>query len=169
MKRRNLLLILIAVLVLTGWFWFNRNQEFPAPIDTPQTQKEPSVEIGFVSDTDPESSLDLSGSVWTWHALLVNNTNLEIASPEAFKLTFTSDQTFSSATDCNTLNGFYRSTHGSAIKFSNIASTKMYCESSQEDIYKSVLSAVESYSLTANELSLYAPGANSIITFRREL
>ena len=65
-----------------------------------------------------------------------------------FALTFKSDKTFSATTDCNGVGGEY-SLSGNKITFSNMISTMMYCDGSQEQDFVTMLNQVQSYMFTS--------------------
>jgi heat shock protein HslJ len=69
------------------------------------------------------------------------------AKPEAFSLTFADDGSFSATTDCNGVGGQYV-TDGPALTFSDMMSTLMYCEGSQETDFVGYLSNTSGYHFT---------------------
>src|SRR5690606_5733811 len=94
--------------------------------------------------------MKLTDKTWTWVKTTYANGTVETPqSPERFKLTFSSPNTFSSSTDCNGVGGEY-TTNGNSIKLDKMMSTLMYCEGSQEGVYGQALTKVESYSFSAN-------------------
>ncbi len=81
---------------------------------------------------------------WTWVSTTYSQGKVIRAKSEKFKLTFDKDGHLSSTTDCNTLGGQY-STDERQISVSQIVSTQMYCENSQEKDYIKALSQVGSF------------------------
>lgn len=67
---------------------------------------------------------------------------------DAFIVMFKNDGTFTATTDCNTVGGKYVSTKDT-ISLSDIFSTKMYCEGSQENEYASLLEKTTHYMFTS--------------------
>lgn len=81
---------------------------------------------------------------WIWVSTTYSDGKVIKAKTAKFKLTLSKDGRFSSTTDCNTLGGQY-STEDQKITVSQIVSTQMYCENSQEKDYIKALSQVGSY------------------------
>lgn len=65
-----------------------------------------------------------------------------------FTLTFKKDGSFGATTDCNGIGGNYV-VNGNKIVLSKMMSTLMYCEGSQEDLYRKMLEAVTSFEFTS--------------------
>ena len=86
----------------------------------------------------------LTMKAWTWVSTTYSDGKVIKANSAKFKLTLSQDGKFSSTTDCNTLGGQY-STQDQKISVSQIFSTQMFCENSQEKDYIKALSAVDSY------------------------
>ncbi len=78
---------------------------------------------------------------------------------EAFQLTFQDDGQVAATTDCNTMMGSYEVSAANGIAFGEMASTLMYCEGSQEMVYRSMLAEAETYAV--NE-------AGSVLTIELE-
>ncbi len=103
----------------------------------------------FEGEADP-SRMSLGMKSWRW--ISVNYNGGKVVKPrqsQAFNIGFKNDGTFSATTDCNQLAGKYVADKGKgAIKFSDMISTKMFCEGSQEGEFQKVLeqSAVYSFS-----------------------
>ncbi len=94
------------------------------------------------------STLSLTMKPWRW--VSTSYSKSKITRPhndDTFLLTFNSDGSFYSSTDCNTLNGFY-STDRNSIFMKNIISTFMACVDSKEDEYKAMLYDVIEYNFT---------------------
>lgn len=97
---------------------------------------------------DQPTSVGLvSGGPWVWQNTLYSTIDpITANNPDRFVITFKDDATFSSTTDCNSLAGSYQAS-GSQLTLTNIASTQMFCEGSQESQYVQMLSDVEAYSI----------------------
>lgn len=92
----------------------------------------------------------LEGKTWVWNATTMNND--EVTSPKelnAFTITFNEDGKFNGTTDCNNYFGEY-TLDGNKLTFGGMASTKMYCQDSQENDYTSALSEVDQFMFDAN-------------------
>jgi heat shock protein HslJ len=85
---------------------------------------------------------------WTWvKTSYSNDTELTPHNPEAFTLTFTEEGSFSATTDCNEIGGQYTIVD-TMISFESMMSTEMFCENSQEQIFSSMLSEIESFTFS---------------------
>jgi heat shock protein HslJ len=112
-----------------------------------------SYEIGelvqnFEGEADP-SKMTLGMKVWTW--VRTEYSDGKKVSPkkvDAFTLTFNKDGTLSVKTDCNNMGGSY-TVKGGALSFSNMVSTLMFCDGSQEGEFSAMLSAVTNYRFTS--------------------
>lgn len=96
------------------------------------------VEVNFEGEAAP-NVMTLEMKTWTWIKTQYNNdTEVTPLEADVFTLTFNTDGKFSATTDCNSINGSYE-VDGSKISFGNIASTRMYCEGSQESVFIKLL------------------------------
>ena len=115
-------------------------------LDT-KTMKLGQVVVNFEGEANP-STMTLGMKKWNWvHTLYGNGTTVTPKMPR-FALTFKSDKTFSATTDCNGVGGEY-SLSGNKITFSNMISTMMYCDGSQEQDFVTLLNQVQSYMFTS--------------------
>jgi len=113
-----------------------------------QTMQFGTVEQNFEGEADP-SRMSLGMKSWMWVSALYNDEReIKPTQADAFTLTFKNDGTFSATTDCNSMMGSY-STGENTISFSNIASTKKYCEGSQEKDFLSLLETTSGYHFTS--------------------
>jgi Heat shock protein len=106
------------------------------------------VAQNFEGEADP-SVMTLTMKAWDWIAAQYND-GTEIVPKKAgvFTLTFLDDGTFGAKTDCNSMSGGYTATK-SALSFGPIASTKMYCEGSQEADFSTLLMQAQEYHFTS--------------------
>ncbi len=114
----------------------------------PQTMQFGQVEQNFEGEADPKR-MSLGIKKWVW-IYSIQNDDIEVR-PKAvgkFTLTFGTDGKFSATTDCNSMGGSYVA-GTSTITFSNIFSTKMFCEGSEESKFASFLEDTESYKFTS--------------------
>jgi len=130
-----------------------------------------TLEIGeWVKDFEGEadtSKMNLGMKTWDWIQTTVGEDVLVVPQkPNVFNIKFNTDKTFSAKTDCNGVGGSYI-TNGSKLVFSQMMSTLMYCENSQEQDYSKMLSEVSGYSFTSRgELILDLGVTGGIMTFR---
>lgn len=114
----------------------------------PDTLQFGEVVQNFEGEADP-SVMRLDMKTWTWVNTLYNDgTKITPKDATKFALTFKSDGTFSAKTDCNGVGGKY-AVNGTSIGFSEMMSTLMYCEGSQEAAFTKTLTQVKSYHFTS--------------------
>lgn len=102
----------------------------------------------FEGEADP-SKMSLDMKSWRWISVTYSDgTKIEPKQALAFTLDFNDDGTFSATTDCNRIAGKVVAGDG-AIKFSNMISTKMACEGSQEGDFQKVLERAAGYFFTS--------------------
>jgi len=113
----------------------------------PNTMQFGEVVQQFEGEADP-SRMTLDMNVWTWIKTVYNNdTELVPRNPEAFTISFANGE-FSATTDCNAMIGQYK-VEGDTITFGDIASTKKFCEESQEQEFASMLRDTGSFFFTS--------------------
>lgn len=98
-------------------------------------------------EADP-SRMKLDMNPWTWISSTEGGQEIKPMKARAFTLTFADKDSFSATTDCNQMGGTYVADKGS-ISFSDVLSTEMYCEGSQEMVFSSLLSKVRTYEFTS--------------------
>jgi heat shock protein HslJ len=137
---------------------------YPVPA-TPSDSNDPADPA---DSADVEESIDsyqspLQGSSWIWDGIIDKDgkTTFTPRRPEAYMLQFT-DTRISSRTDCNTIGGIYR-VEGQTIVISEMMSTLMYCEDSDETIYSSSLSTVSTYKEVDDNLYLIMEDGTSLL------
>ncbi len=105
------------------------------------------VVTDFEGEADP-SRMSLTQKSWNWVSTLYNDdTKIYPRSPK-FTLTFKAPNTFSATTDCNAVGGQYV-VKDKTIAFTNIFSTKMFCEGSQENDFIKALGQVQGFHFTS--------------------
>ncbi len=107
-------------------------------------------EITFLDrkiDMDKDEAMEtLTQNSWTWIETVYADDETFIPNyPEEFVLTFNEDGSMGSLTDCNTMGGNFEIDKKGSIEFSQIFSTMMYCEGSQENEYQGMLSSSEGF------------------------
>lgn len=96
------------------------------------------VEVNFEGETAP-NVMTLDMKTWTWIKTQYNNdTEVTPLKADEFTLTFNTNGKVSATTDCNSMNGSYE-VDGSKISFGPLASTRMFCEGSQEKVFRKLL------------------------------
>ncbi len=114
----------------------------------PETMQFGEVARDFEGEADP-SVMTLSMTTWRWvEVLMSDGKKIQPKKFGTFTLTFSPDGTFSATTDCNSMSGSYTATKD-ALSFGPIASTKMYCEGSQEADFAKFLEQAAKYHLTS--------------------
>ena len=120
----------------------------------------------FEGEADP-ARMTLTMTEWRWQRALYND-GREIVpnTPNTFSVTFSTNGTFTAKTDCNSVGGKYTANDGS-IAFTDIYSTEMYCEGSQETEFIELLSNTNGYIFTSRgELILDLKFDSGTVTFR---
>lgn len=99
-------------------------------------------------DVITPSRLALTDQPWTWERALYND-GREIVprTPQTFSITFAADGSFGVTTDCNMAGGSYL-TEGNSLIMSEIFSTLMYCEGTQETEFIQLLENTSSFFFT---------------------
>lgn len=113
----------------------------------PGTMQFGEVAQNFEGEADP-SVMKLDMHAWKWVNTSATGSAMVTPKSDKFSITFAADNKFTATTDCNSAGGSYI-VKGSAISFSNIFSTKMFCEGSQESEFTAMLEDAQSYSFTS--------------------
>lgn len=115
----------------------------------PTTMQFGQVEPNFEGEADP-SVMRLDMKTWEWVTTTLNDdTTFVPGAGKRFTLTFNAGGRFSATTDCNGIGGEYVADN-EHITFSNMVSTLMYCEGSQEGEFAKQLGQVETYHFTSD-------------------
>lgn len=154
LKKYSLATLLIIILFTAFYFILT---SFPSDEDP----------FSFKSDEYLTEEPDLINTSWSWQKTLIDQDNyLEPKEAGQFVLTFQSDNSFGSTTDCNNMGGEYNIDDYS-LSFNNIFQTLMYCEGSLESVYLEHLSHAESYFIENQELTIIT-SLDSIMYFSAE-
>jgi len=87
----------------------------------------------------------LQSKTWTWERTIYSDGTAHTPNESgAFTLTFTDEGQVQVTTDCNNMRGGYIVTDH-RIEFGRLASTRMYCEGSQENLFAGMLENVTSH------------------------
>lgn len=101
----------------------------------------------FEGEANPEV-MKIDMKKWTWQTATIDGKEVKPKDSSKFTIEFKKDGTFGASTDCNGIGGNY-STKDKKIYFTEMMGTLMYCEGSQEDVFKGILENAESYSFTS--------------------
>ena len=132
----------------------------------PQAMQFGEVVQNFEGEADP-SRMTLGMKSWVWISALYND-GREITPTRAgsFTLTFEEGGRFSATTDCNGVAGAYTAEEDS-ISFTEMVSTRMYCEGSQEAEFTQLLTDAGGYHFTSRgELVLDLKFDSGSVVFR---
>ncbi len=126
----------------------------------------PIVVDDFEGEADP-SKMTLGMKTWRWIRSEYNDGRVVTPNmADKFNLTFNTDGTFGASTDCNGIGGNYTAKDGE-ISFSQMISTLMYCEGSQESEFRDSLANSTSYHFTSKgELILDLKFDSGSVIFR---
>ncbi|MEK7649838.1 MAG: META domain-containing protein [Patescibacteria group bacterium] len=121
----------------------------------------------FEGEADPDV-MKLDMKVWLWIEALYNDERMiKPKQKEAFTLEFLEFGRFAATTDCNQLGGNYTVGADGAIIFSDMVSTKKYCEGSQEGEFAELLKNTSHYKFTSRgELILDLKFDSGTVIFR---
>lgn len=124
------------------------------------------VAQNFPGEADPKRMM-LDMQEWTWFKTnYEDGTEFWPKKVSSFKITLSKEGSFSAKTDCNSVSGKYL-VNGQNISFSQMVSTLMYCEDSQESDFISMLSDVYLYRFTSKgELILDLKSKNGSMIFK---
>jgi heat shock protein HslJ len=101
----------------------------------------------FEGEANPEV-MKLDMKKWIWQSATIDGKEVNPKDSSKFTIEFKKDGTFGASTDCNGIGGNY-SIKDKQITFSDMMGTLMYCEGSQEDVFKGILENAESYYFTS--------------------
>jgi heat shock protein HslJ len=103
---------------------------------------------------------------WVWQQTVANGQTTDPSTPGAFILIFSADGKITVATDCNSGFGAFQVGPQQALSMPVIATTKKFCEGSNEGDFYAQLGIVDSYSLTADGvLELHLGGEGGTMDF----
>ena len=132
----------------------------------PETLQFGEVVSDFEGEADP-AGMTLDMKAWRWiRTATADGADTVPREEGVFTLTFSRDGTFAATTDCNNMRGAY-STTDTSITFGEIASTRMFCEGSQEPEFASFLTRARAYRFTSRgELLLILESNGGPVVFR---
>lgn len=132
----------------------------------PETMQFGEVVQNFEGEADPQK-MSLGMKKWEWVRALYNDGKvITPKNSQVFSITFGNDGKFSVTTDCNAVGGRYTA-NGNKLMFSEMVSTKKYCEGSQESDFIKLLENTASFHFTSRgELIFELKLDSGTITFR---
>ncbi len=108
----------------------------------------------------------LAGTSWEWLGVEYSDGESVIPDlPEVFILNFTNQTAMSALTDCNSVRGTYKLGEQQHISFSNLSSTRMFCEDSQEEDFQAALQEAERWRRVDDQLLLHLTDGAGTSTF----
>lgn len=115
----------------------------------------------------PQNSNDsLTSQKWTWvKTQMSNDTEVLPSTPGAFRLTFNTDLSLLAATDCNNGSGSYVVAEDNSMVISPFATTRKFCEGSNESQFYLDLENVSSYSINNGQLWLMLEADSGTMIF----
>lgn len=121
----------------------------------------------YMGNKDGGANLtQLQSKTWIWEEVRYRTSRSNgPLKQDAFSVSFGGEGKFSATTDCNTLSGTYTMS-GKEITFSNIASTKMFCASSQEEEFTRLLTSSSAYHFDSGKLVLELQFNGGEVLFR---
>lgn len=140
------------------------NQSVGAPEPTTPNDGSGTVKPPEGSAIDDNQSLESKKWVWV-KASSADGSNLIFKKPEAFTITFNKDKTFSATTDCNGIGGKYEKTV-KALSFSEMVSTEMFCEGSNEADFSQILLGTSAYTINKSGELIMIQKNGGLATFK---
>lgn len=117
-------------------------------LDT-NTMKIGEVAQNFEGEADT-SKMNITMKTWNWIKITQKNAaDIVPIKQNVFKITFKKDGTFGASTDCNGVGGEYKTAAGGKISLDRMISTLMYCEGSQEAVFRDALGRAATYEFTS--------------------
>lgn len=155
---RILGIVVCLGILLFMYSYIGIKNEAPKPL--------PIIGENLEGEADP-SRMTLGMTEWKWIRASYNDGSVSTPNKsDAFKLVFKDDGTFSLSTDCNGVGGNYEAKDGK-LAFTQMISTLMYCEGSQEVEVRQILENTTEYHFTGRgELILGLKFDSGTATFR---
>lgn len=156
----------VVVMIILGYL-------YTSLVKAPETEEIVTEAVKEVEVVEPAEVVhpipgknDLASTSWRW-LRTESATGTVISQPRSnkpFILRFADHDSMGSQTDCNTMTGSF--THDDiALTFGQLASTKMFCEDSQEMEYGAQLQAVHEHAILNNMLLLSLNDGGGIMFF----
>lgn len=159
MNKKNTLLLIIFVVIITGFiFLYNSSDRNLSQINNQGNKQDTSTELPLNTDQGQDQAKDVSmvnpallENSWQWTRTIYSDGAVIVPTQaNAFIAAFNDQGQFSSSTDCNNTFGQYTLAENNGLSFGPLASTLMFCENSQESEYAKMLANISSYMIAEN-------------------
>jgi heat shock protein HslJ len=148
-------IIIIIIIASIVFIKFRKDNDAIGNLPTPSVSPLGKLPAG----STPVGSTDLIiGHTWSWERTVMNDDSIIIPKNQnKFTIEFSRDGNVMGKTDCNSFSGTYQIGSDGIINFGPLASTKMYCEGSEETLFTGAISKVKNYSVdtVGNKLLMY--------------
>lgn len=112
---------------------------------TPKESSSSKLPAGSAPSGDTKS---VKGNTWVWQKTVMSDGTVVMPNkPGVFTITFGADGNLTGKTDCNGFFGGYTFGSDGFIKFGPLASTLMFCDGSQEQVFTGAVGKVDRYSV----------------------
>ena len=140
------IVITLGILTLSVLFYLLVQSEPDEPLT--------NVSVDQVEDVDEANTSRFTDTTWSWVETVYTDGDIVAPNqPDLFRLNFTAEPgRLAVQTDCNSMMGSYGLEGDDVIVFSEMATTLMYCEGSQEQVFASMLQQVERYRVVDQQL-----------------
>lgn len=130
----------------------------------PATGEIGELALDFEGEADP-TRMNLTMKTWTLTSLVEGGKDITPTMKERFSLSFSNEGKVAITTDCNNMGGTYTA-KGSTLTFSELMSTKMFCDGSWEGQFVEIVSEAKSFSFTGKGELLLNFDKDGTATFR---
>lgn len=153
---RILLIVILVLLVILAYrvFLYDRNGNRDLGGSPQNTQLD-------------QTAGKIVGVKWVWKQS-DSGEGTTVSTNNVFTITLSDDGRVQVTTDCNSGQGIYTLGENQSLQFNAIATTKMFCEGSQESEFLSQLSMVDSYSYESDTLLLNLKSSERKMEFTLE-
>jgi heat shock protein HslJ len=133
--------------------------------------------FGKENDTTQETGMITNGpflaiteNTWVWEKTVMNDdTVITPKTPGVFTLNFKADRNMSGTTDCNGFSASYEISADGSLTIGPLASTKMFCEGSQEQEFtKYITTGLRIFFDQNQNLVLLLPYDSGSIIFKKQ-
>ena len=139
MSKKIIFIVVLVVVAILLIFNFVGNSPDVSEVDIVDSDM-PTYESG-----DDVVVATFEDKSWKWTRTVMGNNDVIVPKKsDAFTLTLSEDGSFNGTTDCNNYFGQYEVT-GNKLTFGPIATTRMYCEGSEENIFTKALGEVDGF------------------------
>lgn len=167
MSKRDLALTGLAGVVVLGLLWYGVMSKGA------DTKKELESEVPQIAMEEKVDELlyVFAGPTWIWHETRMNDGRVILPNKLGmFTITFNSAEgAVVGTTDCNNFSGLYTSGAGRTLSFGPLASTRMFCEGSQEVEFAGMVAGSSRYFFSeAGDLVLVLDSEAGHVTLKRQ-